>query len=209
MIRRLLLLGLTGLSLTLPAAAQIYMHRDANGNPVFTDRPAGGQSEPVPLTPLNEWSAPPPSATPATPPEAAQPAASRRYLKVQIVTPEPDATIRDNTGNLTVVASSEPALMPGHRYRLLINGTPAGEQTAPRFALQNLDRGSHELVVEIIDERGLSLLRSEPRSVHIKRMTLAQRRQVQPCQLADYGVRLECPLKDKPKKADIPFVPFI
>jgi hypothetical protein len=42
------------------------------------------------------------------------------------------------------------------------------------------------------------------------RTSLAQRRMVTPCRKADYGVRPECPLKDKPKeKKDIPFVPFL
>jgi hypothetical protein len=42
------------------------------------------------------------------------------------------------------------------------------------------------------------------------RISLAQKRMVNPCKKADYGVRPECPLKDKPpEKKDIPFVPFI
>jgi hypothetical protein len=76
--------------------------------------------------------------------------------------------------------------------------------------LQNVDRGSHQLVVEVIDSQGERVLSSEPRVFHMMRTSLAQRRMVNPCRKADYGVRPECPLKDKPKeKKDIPFVPFL
>jgi hypothetical protein len=44
----------------------------------------------------------------------------------------------------------------------------------------------------------------------MQRISLAQKRKVTPCKKADYGVRPECPLKDKPpEKKNIPFVPFI
>ena len=44
----------------------------------------------------------------------------------------------------------------------------------------------------------------------MQRISLAQKRKANPCKKADYGVRPECPIKDKPvEKKNIPFVPFI
>jgi hypothetical protein len=41
-------------------------------------------------------------------------------------------------------------------------------------------------------------------------MSLEAKRKVNPCQLAEYGVRPECQLKDKPKPDNgIPLIPFI
>jgi len=64
--------------------------------------------------------------------------------------------------------------------------------------------------VAVIDEQERELQRSAIRTFHLLRTSLAQRRMVNPCKKADYGVRPECPLKDKPvEKRDIPFVPFL
>ncbi len=62
----------------------------------------------------------------------------------------------------------------------------------------------------MVDAQERVLQQSESRSFHLIRTSLAQRRMVNPCKKADYGVRPECPLKDKPvEKRDIPFVPFL
>jgi hypothetical protein len=130
---------------------------------------------------------------------------------LRILLPLPDATIRDNAGNLIVTASSEPALHGGHRFRLLLDGQARGEGgRSPVFALENIDRGTHQLAVEIVDAQGRTLERTPSQPLHMLRISLAQKRLVNPCKQDDYGVRPECPLKDKPaEKRDIPFVPFI
>lgn len=119
--------------------------------------------------------------------------------------PEPDATIRSSAGELIVSITSEPGLQPGHRYRLLLDGQPTAEPgPSPVFALGNIDRGSHNLSVEILDEHGRTVERTANQPFHMLRISLAQKRQVKPCTLTDYGQRPECPLKDKPEEEKIP-----
>ena len=78
------------------------------------------------------------------------------------------------------------------------------------FALENIDRGTHQLAVEILDAQGRTLERTPNQPFHMLRTSLAQRRIANPCTKTDYGVRPECPLKDKPvEEKDIPFIPFI
>ncbi|WP_372877700.1 DUF4124 domain-containing protein [Pseudomonas sp.] len=192
----------------LPAAAQVYTYVDADGNRVFTDRPTSDNAERIELPATNNMSMPA-SAPPA--PAAAPPAPTLSYRMLRILLPLPDATVRDNAGNLIVTASSEPALHSGHRFRLLLDGQPRDEGgRSPVFALENIDRGTHQLAVEIIDAQGRTLERTPSQPLHMLRISLAQKRQVNPCKQDDYGVRPECPLKDKPaEKRDIPFVPFI
>jgi len=209
--RHALRLGLFGLllALALPASAAIYSYVDAEGNRVFTDRPGSRVAEQVEPKPANSM-----AAQPISPPKQAVKVlkpTTPGYTLLDIVQPVPDATIRNNAGELTVSVTSNPALHPGHQYRLLLDGAPAGAPgESPVLTLQNIDRGSHQLVVEVIDSQGESVLSSEPRVFHMMRTSLAQRRMVNPCKKADYGVRPECPLKDKPKeKKDIPFVPFL
>lgn len=205
---RAALLGLL-LALALPAAGQIYTYTDEQGNRVFTDRPGGRAVESVQPRVSNSMPAAPVTA-PAPRREQAPRTPAALYRQLQILQPEADATIRDNAGTLIVSIGSEPALQPGHQYRLLLDGSPIASSEDTRLALDNIDRGTHQLAVEIIDSQGRTLRASPAQPFHMLRTSLAQRRMVRPCQKDDYGVRPECPLKDKPpEKKNIPFVPFL
>ncbi|NMY51376.1 DUF4124 domain-containing protein [Pseudomonas sp. WS 5011] len=194
--------------LALPAFAQVYTYIDSEGNRVFTDKPRSGDAERVELAPSNSM---PTIQTQTAPVIEAPPEPSQRYSLLRILVPQPDATIRDSAGNLIVSVNSEPKLFPQHSYRLLLNGTQIGEAgSSPVFPLENIDRGTHQLAVEIIDQQGRIIERTPTQPFHMLRISLAQKRMVTPCKKADYGVRPECPLKDKPpEKKDIPLVPFI
>jgi hypothetical protein len=180
----------------LPAFAGVYTYLDADGNRVFTDKPRSANAQRIELTPTNSTSLPaPPSSEPPALPTVLMPA----YLLLRITLPEPDATIRDNSGNVLVTLESEPGLLAGHSYRLLLDGQPyAAPARSPVFALDNLDRGTHQLAAEIVDEEGRIVERTPSQPFHLKRTTLADKRRVNPCQRDDYGVRPECPLSDKP-----------
>ncbi|WP_341304372.1 DUF4124 domain-containing protein [Pseudomonas sp. TMP25] len=195
--------------LALPTLAQVYTYIDAEGNRVFTDQPTSSQAERVQLAPSNSM-----SATPSAPPAPTflpPPEPSLRYSLLRILVPQPDASIRDSAGNLIVSVNSEPKLFPQHRYRLLIDGQPVGEVgSSPVFPLSNIDRGTHQLAVEIIDAQDRIIERTPSQPFHMLRISLVQKRNASPCKKVDYGVRPECPLKDKPtEKKDIPFVPFL
>ncbi len=197
------------LMLALSSHAAIYSYTDAEGNRVFTDRPGGRAAEPVQTKPSNSMPAQPVPL--ATPPVKIMKAPVPSYTLLEIVHPEPDATIRSNAGALTVGVTSDPPLHPGHQYRLLLDGVAAGAAGAgAEIALEGVDRGSHQLILEVIDSKGFTVSSSAPRTVHMLRTSFAQRRAVNPCKTEDYGVRPECPIKDKPKeRKDIPFVPFL
>lgn len=205
---RAALLGLL-LVLAFPAAGQIYSYIDEQGNRVFTDRPGGRAVETVKSRPTNSMPAQP-VAAPASIREKRRNESAAVYQRLEILQPEPDATLRDNAGSLVVSVISEPALQPGHQYRLLLDGNPTATSDGATLGLEHVDRGSHQLIVEIIDSQGKPLLHSSPQTFHMMRTSLAQRRMVKPCQKGDYGVRAECPRKDKPpEKKNIPFVPFL
>lgn len=206
---RATLLAALLLTLAGPLAAEVYTYTDEHGNRVFTDRPRDEASKSVEVRQPNRMSTPAPAAAAPVPaPPATRKLSPQRYERVWIVSPVADDTLRDNAGNLNVSAASEPPLRPGDRYRLLLDGKPAGEP-GPTFTLSNIDRGTHQLLVEVVAPNGTVLGRSGSQAVHVKRISMAQRRMAQPCEKDDYGVRPECPLKDKPaEKRDIPFVPF-
>ncbi len=198
------------LLVALPAAAEVYTYVDAAGNRVFTDQPrAGDNAKRVELAPPNAMTSAP--ATIHMRPPATAPVAAPRYDLLRILVPEPDATLRDGDGTLIVTVTSEPNLLPGHNFRLYLDGKVVGEPTrSPVFPLATQDRGTHQLSVEIVDAAGVVLERTPSQPFHVQRPSLAQKRNVNPCKKDDWGVRPECPLKDKPpEKRDIPFIPFI
>ncbi|WP_085639382.1 MULTISPECIES: DUF4124 domain-containing protein [unclassified Pseudomonas] len=206
MIRPLLALCLT--LIAFGASAEVFTYTDAQGNRVYTDQPRGNAKR-VQLTTSNRMPATS-VGTPSSGPKNTVPEPPAfRYDMLRVLIPEPDATIRSSAGELIVSVTSEPGLQPGHRYRLLLDGQATGEPgPSPVFPLSDIDRGSHNLSVEILDGQGRTVERTANQPFHMQRISLAQKRQVKPCAKDDYGVRPECPLKDKPPEPKNPFLRF-
>ncbi|TER22644.1 DUF4124 domain-containing protein [Pseudomonas aeruginosa] len=166
------ILGALLLCLACAAQAGVYTYIDAEGNRVYTDQPPSGRkAQRVELAPGN--SVAPPGIRyrpPAAPLEVKPPA----YQLLRILFPEPDATLRANSGDVIVTVTSEPALLPGHRYRLPLDGKPAGVPgRSPVFPLKNLDRGTHQVAVEIIDGDGMTVESTPSQPFHLHRVSIA------------------------------------
>ena len=157
--------------------AEVYGYRDASGTPMFTDRAPHDGAQPLTESPINRM---PATVTSPSLPVPAPPRTEQRspYQRVSILFPAPDAVHPEPSGDLRVAVGSEPALLPDHRYRLLLDGQaqPTGLQ------LRNLDRGSHRLAVEIVDQEGRILVASAEQAVHIQRPSLLHKRRLRPCQ---------------------------
>ena len=194
--------------MSLQVSAEVFTYTDAQGNRVFTDQPRGNVKR-VPIATSNRMSANPTAAAPITTTKKSVEQPPFHYDMLRILVPEPDATLRSSAGELIVSVTSEPGLQSGHRYRLLLDGQATGEPgLSPVFPLNNIDRGSHNLSVEILDADGRTVDRTANQPFHMLRISLAQKRQVKPCDTDDYGVRPECPLKDKPEDPKNPFLRF-
>ncbi|MET0775146.1 MAG: DUF4124 domain-containing protein [Pseudomonas mandelii] len=195
--------------IALPVTAEVFTYVDAQGNRVYTDQPGSGNAKRVPLATSNRMSAHPTGAAPVTATQKTEEKPLFHYDMLRVLVPEPDATVRSNAGELIVSVTNEPGLQRGHRYRLLLDGQPTAEPgLSPVFALSNIDRGRHNLSVEILDEQGRTIERTANQPFQMLRISLAQKRKVKPCALTDYGQRPECPLKDKPEEEKNPFLRF-
>jgi len=86
--------------------------------------------------------------------------------QLDIVSPENDATVRNNMGNIDIAAS----LQPTHAglFQLTINGQTLQSPTGV-FKLENMDRGSYQYQVEFIGNSGKVIASSETRSLHLHR----------------------------------------
>jgi len=179
---RLLALGgwVTALALggTAQAATTVFRSVDAQGNPVFSDTPPDQRvpSETILLDDPNTFTQPA-RALPGDdgrtwdwrPDDTDDEAADFAYHTLSILSPTDDETVRENAGNVTVVATIDPDLRPGHRVEVLLDGQIVASGTSTTVSLTALDRGTHALMVRIIDDAGETLLSSPTSTFHLLR----------------------------------------
>lgn len=170
MIKLIPALLVTGLLLSLSAAAAVYMERDAEGNVVFTDRPSSEDAKPIELNPPSTYQAPP--IPRAARQNGTQDDSSEDYKAIAIARPANDAPIRENSGNLEVSIDLIPALKPGHHIVLLLDGAPAAEGRSTTLRLQNVDRGTHTLQAQVVDDNGNVIIRSDNVTFHMLRISV-------------------------------------
>lgn len=164
-IMRILLLLICFLPM-LPAVAEVYRSVNEKGEVIYTDKPSPG-AEQIEVDEVQTIDAPAEQDFEYTPPQKEQP---QRYTKLEITSPANDADIRENTGNVTVNVSLEPALHAGDQLVLYMDGAKVSEGTGSQFNLTNLDRGTHSLSVAVVDASGKELKRSKSIEFHLKRV---------------------------------------
>lgn len=97
-----------------------------------------------------------------------------------IIQPVNDESVWINDGNVEVEVLIEPALQHqlGHMLQLTLNGLQVGSPVSTtRFVFEHLDRGSHQLMATVFDERGEALASSETIVFHLHRATQSQQNQ--------------------------------
>lgn len=93
-----------------------------------------------------------------------------QYDMLVIRQPQDDATIRSNSGNVTVEADLSPSLYPNHRLQLVMDQQVYATDQSAVFQLLNLDRGVHVLRLQIVEANGDRVIKaSEPISISILR----------------------------------------
>jgi hypothetical protein len=80
-----------------------------------------------------------------------------------------DESIVNTGGDFSVSVQTTPALQPGHSLRLMLDGAAYASSADGGFSLRNIDRGSHTLQVQVIDEDGAVLSASGTITVHVRR----------------------------------------
>jgi len=167
-IRYLVLLTLIA-SIATPAIAEIYKHTNPDGSVEFTDVPRSDAEKPVPLGPMSTFKATP---VPQRTTTSTARTGTNRYNAINITDPADETTIRDNTGTVRVNVSLSPALRPGHKLVLLVDGKQKGRSASGSFTLDNLDRGSHSLTAQVLSKSGKTLISSAPVTIYLFRQSV-------------------------------------
>ena len=153
----------------------VYQYVDENGNVVFSDVPREGSferklSDPAVIKFKQKTEAKKNESVP----QVVEPEEPLDYSKLEIISPKEDAALRENSGNVSVSLSIEPKLQTnfGHYLKISIDGRvlPDKYQT-DHLVLNNLDRGSHNIIAKLYNESGRLLKQSSSIKFHLHRFS--------------------------------------
>lgn len=171
-----LILTVALVTVSTPSFGSIYKTIDEDGNVVFTDIAPPDSRETVELS--NSTSYTPPAISANPPPDtqpSGTPATSTRseivYQSVMINSPANDEAVRDNAGNITISVAVNPSLAPGHSIALVVDGKRVGTSLSGQFPLRNVDRGTHTLSAQVLDENQIILKQSSDQTFHMLRFS--------------------------------------
>jgi hypothetical protein len=163
-------------SLLAVAEDTVYRSTDKNGNAVFTDQATENAQE-IEIKETATYTETVPTYTPTS--KKKNQYKSMVYTRISILQPASEEAVRSNSGNLTVSYSLQPALESKHSTELLIDGSPVQSSgSGGSFSLTNIDRGTHTLMVQVIDDSGSVLITSD--SIMITMLRYAQVRRISP-----------------------------
>lgn len=158
-------------SILVPAyasSAKVYVWRNEQGVLVFSDSPRPGAEE------VNVKSDNVIQSSVDTSILDIKPKEIEEKYQVEITLPEDHATIRDNTGSVHVTGRIKPVFKRGLKIQLYLDNKPYDKpQTHSMFALRNVDRGEHQIKMELINNKGKVIASSKPITFYMHRASAA------------------------------------
>lgn len=138
--------------------ADVYRQIDAQGNVTFSDERSSG-AEAIEVKPVTTIKLPKPQdlETKKQPAQKEQQEKSL-YSMVVIAAPQNNQAFTSGNGNVEFQLISEPALRNGHQYEVTVDGQPVGQSTTRTLLVQNMDRGTHQAGVNIVNQNGVQII---------------------------------------------------
>ena len=171
--RPLLFIVFICLSVSLSAAPKVYKKVNPDGSVEYSDIPYDAEAEPIKLKPLQSITLPP---IPKTSPGNATPAPAKafKYESINILSPKDDEGIRSNNGDFTARGELTPTLQreQEHHIQWLLDGKEVPGANSLTLSLKNLDRGTHQLQLRVVNFDGKVEIETATISFHILRVAL-------------------------------------
>lgn len=93
--------------------------------------------------------------------------------KADIISPKNDMPIRSNNGTLEIHVKISPEKENTQKLQLYLDGTALGSpQISSTIRALNIDRGTHQVQVYLLDEKGKTLTKTQIITVHLLRASL-------------------------------------
>ena len=159
------------------AFSEVYRSVDKEGNVSYSDQP-GLNSKKMNFRELTTYESKPQKEIikdgNENPNQKNEQTSEISYSGLRILSPVSKDTIRDNAGNVPVELQVTPTLKikHGHRFVLSIDGKVVASTTVPRYKLTSIERGSHTLTAQIMDQKNKAL--TQPVSVNFHLITSAK-----------------------------------
>ena len=170
------ILVLLGLLASATAFAQAYTWVDEEGVTHYSDRPQEGAQQ----VNLSEYSRNTgaqlyrqgPTAEPADDADdAEEDTGPFKYESLAVTSPGPEETLWNIEGVLNVSLALSPGLQGGDRVRLYFDGQPR-EVSGSSIQIEDVYRGVHNIQVEVIDETGKLMIRSQTNRFYVQQNSI-------------------------------------
>lgn len=147
---------LLGIGLIQPGNAEttrVYKTVHPDGSISYSDQPSDRAEvmdvQPVETVPAYRGNTSAPSAATRTtsPP-------SNFYRSLSIVKPTNESAFWSGNGAVEIEIALQPALRKNDRVRISLDGELLKTSPIPRATLSNIDRGTHQLLVQVVDAQG-------------------------------------------------------
>ena len=94
--------------------------------------------------------------------------------QISILSPKNDVAIRANDGSFSVNVAINPKLEEEHMFQLYIDNMKVGApQSSTTMLAENVDRGTHQVQVFLMDKKETIVAKTKIISVHLQRATNA------------------------------------
>ncbi len=134
-----------------PALSEVYKWVNDQGQVEYSDQYREG-AEKVTLQPLSTIQMPKLPADAIAPTDSEEQApAPPAYQRLAITFPTHDSAFHSGNGDVVVTLELTPDLLPSHSLRLSLDGQPVGVFTGRSHTLPNVDRGTHVLSLDVVD----------------------------------------------------------
>lgn len=154
---------------TLVSAETVYKTVDREGNIIFSDSKTEN-AEVIEIREAQALDIPKVRSFKLSPPKEKH--KSSEYTKLEIVSPQNDATIHSNEGNVNINTNIEPEINNKDTLVLYLDGKQVETGKKPQFLLTNLNRGTHTVDVALKDQNGVELKRSGKITFHVRRISI-------------------------------------
>ena len=154
------------------AESKIYHWVDAHGQTHYADRAAPGTEE-IQVSPNNVVTTD--NIQPATLHSAQREAVKSSVIEYQatIISPAHDSPLRSNDGTIKIAVKIIPEKQNTQKLQLFLDGKPFGSpQISSTIRVLNIDRGTHQIQVQLLDAQGNVVALTQVITVHLQRASI-------------------------------------